>query len=82
MVVLMEECDELSQRCSKAIRFGMTEIQPGQELNNKQRIEQELGDLLAVCNMLGLGVDEHRMNEKDAKVRKFMAYSREQGQLD
>jgi hypothetical protein len=33
MTIAMEECAEVAQRVSKAVRFGMEEIQPGQPLN-------------------------------------------------
>ena len=41
---LQEESAEISQRVSKAIRFGLDEIQPGQELNNRERSEEEVND--------------------------------------
>lgn len=78
----MEECAEVTQRASKAIRFGMEEVQPGQYAHNRERIEHELSDLFAVCDMLGLRIDPDLMAAKEHKVRKFMDYAREQGQLD
>lgn len=81
LVILGEECAEVAQRTSKAIRFGLFEVQPGQTEDNKTRIERELSDLMAVADMLGFKVSEEQMEEKRAKVRKFMAYARECGQL-
>lgn len=49
---LAEECAEVAQRVSKALRFGLEEIQPGQSLNNAERIVEELIDLQAVWRML------------------------------
>ncbi|RDT14077.1 hypothetical protein, partial [Escherichia coli] len=43
--VLSEECNEIAVRASKAIRFGLDEIQPGQSLTNAQRLALELDDL-------------------------------------
>lgn len=52
LVVMAEEANEVGQRVCKALRFGMQEVQPGQNLTNAQRIAVELGDLLAVFDRL------------------------------
>lgn len=85
---LAEECAEVAQRVSKALRFGLAEIQPGQPLTNAQRIEQELTDLIAVAaklndeNILDMnGIDPSAIDEKWLKVEKFMVYAVEQGAL-
>lgn len=49
---LAEECAEVAQRVSKALRFGLDEVQPGQSLTNAERILSELVDLRAVWLML------------------------------
>jgi hypothetical protein len=76
---IQEECAETSQRASKALRFGLDEIQPGQELDNRQRLEYELSDLLTVCHMLGIKVNADPNPGKIAKVEKYMKLSRERG---
>ncbi len=80
---LSQECAEVSQRCSKAIEFGLTEIQEGQELDNAQRISDEYADLVAVFFMVceaGLIKADPEFAEKVAakkeKVLKYMEYSR------
>lgn len=50
--VLAEECAEVAQRASKAARFGLDEVQPGQALTNEERLWQEMCDLCAVGEML------------------------------
>jgi NTP pyrophosphatase (non-canonical NTP hydrolase) len=52
LTILAEECCEVGQRVSKALRFGLSEIQLGQPLDNAQRISEELGDLLGVVDEL------------------------------
>lgn len=52
LVCLMEELAETSQRVSKALRFGVDEIQPGQPLTNMQRIAEENADVLVIMGML------------------------------
>lgn len=79
LTVLAEECAEVAQRAAKAARFGMDEVQPGQDLNNKQRIEQELGDLLGVADMLWLRPDEKARAAKPGRVERYMNLSRERG---
>jgi hypothetical protein len=52
LICAAEECAEVTQRITKALRFGLDEVHPGQPLTNAQRIAGELGDLQAVVNML------------------------------
>ncbi len=89
LVCLSEECDEIGQRVSKALRFGLSEIQPGQELNNAQRIEEEIADLEGVIEMLRQrGVlsrasdHDDRVATKIGKVIRFMGYARKQGTIN
>lgn len=82
LTILAEECAEVAQRASKALRFGLGEIQPGQALTNLERIEEELGDLIAVARMLGLAPSERTLADKPAKVERFLDYSERCGKLD
>ena len=52
LTILAEECCEVGQRVSKALRFGVEEIQPGQPLTNAQRISEEVGDIMGVVDRL------------------------------
>lgn len=52
LLIAMEECDETSQRISKALRFTLGESQPGQEFSNAYRILEEFNQLIAVMEML------------------------------
>lgn len=78
-----EECSEVAQRASKAARFGLDEIQPGQDLDNRQRILYEFADLCGVLEMLNEGcrIEEvvkglrSQIDKKKDKVEKFLAYS-------
>lgn len=89
LACVAEECAEIAQRATKAQRFGMFEVQPGQHLNNAARVALEFADLIGVVEMLedhaGLSiipVVRDRIDAKQAKVREFMAYSVECGTLD
>lgn len=86
LTVMAEECAEVAQRCSKALRFGLDEVQPGQPLTNEARIWQEMCDLIAVSEMLMAitgsgGINRAAADAKKAKVEKFLEYSRECGTL-
>lgn len=82
LVILGEESSEIGQRTSKAIRFGLSEIEPGQPEDNKRRLEREVADLIGMARMLGLEIREEDIVAKIEKVGKYMAYARQLGTLD
>jgi NTP pyrophosphatase (non-canonical NTP hydrolase) len=90
--ILAEECVEVAQRVTKALRFGLAEIQPGQLKTNAQRIMDEINDLLAIYQMVAGenkplfegSVLEWQMalDDKKEKVEKFLKYSTECGTVN
>ena len=80
-----EECAEVIQRISKALRFGLNEIQPGQELTNAQRLEYELHDLYAIIDLIAQEgiiskyINDEAIDAKQEKVEKYYNYSKELG---
>lgn len=88
LAIASEECDETSQRCLKAARFGIDEIQQGQSMTNAERIIYEYSHLVAMIELLRdegyihFGADFHyNVEEKKRKVEQWLLYSREQGTL-
>ena len=83
---LAEECCEVGQRVSKALRFGLGEVQKGQPLTNAERIAEECADLVAVYEILraegALSAPEIDIDAKRAKIERYMLISREQGALN
>lgn len=78
MAQAMEECAELAQRVSKAMRFGMEESQPGQSFTNRERIIAEYNDLVAVMDMAGFPlqvINGNTLDAKQEKVEKYLAYA-------
>lgn len=53
LLITQEECAEVTQAISKVFRFGMDAQYPAGAPTNKQRLEEELGDLHAMIVLLG-----------------------------
>lgn len=52
MIILGEECAEVIQALSKCFRFGLTELKPNTQQTNTQHLEEELGDMMAMIQLL------------------------------
>ncbi len=88
LLKLMEECNEVAQRASKAMQFGAEEKQSDQYSSNQQRLENEVMDLMATLQRLNaqfgydfaygvkLAVDMHH---KNVEVKRFLSYSQSLG---
>lgn len=64
LVCVMEECNEVSQRVSKALRFGLGEIQPGQGKTNAARIREEVYDLHGALEALMRHLEDRDADER------------------
>lgn len=87
LVLIMEECAEVSHRASKALRFGLDEIQKDQEWTNKQRLLQEFNDLMGIMKMFSGNtlsdiINYSQIDEKIAKVERWMKYSQQHKTLE
>lgn len=86
LTILSEEAAEVAQRVSKALRFGLEEVQPGQPLTNAQRIAYEMVDLIAVYQMvLGfsrIDLNSPAMAAKRVKVETYLRFSAGRGLVD
>lgn len=73
--ILQEECAEVVQAASKIKRFGIDNRKFGDDLNNLQNLEMELGDVLAMiemCKRAGIGItDEGLERAKQAKFARL-----------
>lgn len=82
-----EECLEVAFRISKAIRFGLMEVQSEQKLNNWQRIAEEYDDLLTAMDVLleqeGLTYnrDIPTQQAKRAKIKYYLEHAKIKGQV-
>lgn len=50
MLIAQEECAEVTQAISKVFRFGIDGVHNGE--TNKSRLEEEVGDLLCMIEMM------------------------------
>lgn len=72
LLILQEECAEVTQAISKCMRFGPDQIKPGKNRTNIQMLEEEIGDLFAMVELLvdcKVGVNDQGLFE--AKMKKF-----------
>ncbi len=78
---LIEECAEVIQRATKMKRFGVKEVQPGQDFTNAERLSQEIGDAMAVMEraahigLMDWGAVERQLPVKHAKLDEFLQHS-------
>lgn len=52
MLIAQEECAEVTQAISKIFRFGLLAKHPDQTANNQERLEEEVGDLLCMIELM------------------------------
>lgn len=52
LCISQEECSEVSQAVSKIFRFGWESKHPKTGVNNKEHLEEEIGDLLCMVDIL------------------------------
>ena len=78
MDILQEECAEVIQAVSKVRRFGINNYKPGKPKTNREHLEEELGDLLAMVDIM-LEQDivswENLEVAKKAKIEKLRKWS-------
>lgn len=91
LIITMEELAEAAQRCSKQLRFGRDEVQPGQDLANHVRLREELLDVRIAIRHLEHWGQILPITELDVKVatdaklpkiRRMQALSRTLGRLE
>jgi NTP pyrophosphatase (non-canonical NTP hydrolase) len=79
MDITQEECAEVIQAISKIRRFGLENHKYGETYTNAQHLEEELGDLLAMIDLLksmGIVSDEGLNAAKQAKIEKLKKWSK------
>ena len=79
LTILQEECAEVIVEVSKCFRFGPDQMMQGKDVSNIQRLEKELGDLLAMVELLvdkNIGVSTEGLEiASKAKFEKLKEWS-------
>jgi NTP pyrophosphatase (non-canonical NTP hydrolase) len=76
--ITQEECAEVVVAVSKISRFGIDNYKPGKPLTNRQHLEEEVGDLLAMIDLMrDFGVIDMKSVEvaRVAKIEKLKQWS-------
>jgi NTP pyrophosphatase (non-canonical NTP hydrolase) len=71
LLIMQEECAEVTQAISKCFRFGLDNHKPGKPKTNKEHLEEELGDLVAMITLLEMHGVVSQFNIEKAKLAKF-----------
>ena len=78
MNILSEECAEVIQAISKVHRFGLDNFKPGKPKTNREHLEEEVGDMLAMIDILMVNdiVSWGKLHQaKRAKIEKLKKWS-------
>lgn len=81
LLILQEECAEVTQAVSKVFRFGFDSRWPENGPDNRQRLQEEIGDLLAMvdilvenCTISDTEINDARQNKRN-KLKKWSVYN-------
>ena len=78
MDILQEECAEVIQAVSKINRFGADNVKPGKPKTNREHLEEELGDMMAMIDIMlelrVISLDNLEIAKK-AKIEKLKKWS-------
>lgn len=90
LTAFAEECVESAQRATKALRFSLGEVQPGQLQDNAQRLLQEFLEAIALLEMMqdeklipvhdAEWVEEYKARKK-LRFEKYLNLSKQNGTL-
>jgi len=76
--ITQEECAEVTQAISKIFRFGFDSVHPVTNKSNMQSLEEEVGDLLSMIDIMveRCIVSDDKINEaRKAKKEKLKIWS-------
>ncbi len=81
LLILQEECAEVTQAVSKVFRFGLETQWPLGAPTNKIKLEEECGDLLAMIDILmengtlsQTHIDQARLNKRN-KLKRWSTFN-------
>ena len=71
LCIAQEECAEVSQAISKIFRFGPDQIKYNQDKTNREHLEEEIGDLLCMIDILVQKTILSDWNINEARINKL-----------
>jgi len=77
LLITQEECAEVTQAISKVFRFGFDSVH--NSVNNRQHLEEEIGDLMCMIDLLidsGIVSEAAVMTAKNEKLNKLLTWSK------
>jgi hypothetical protein len=80
LYLLIEECSEVQKQACKILRFGYPDIHPHTKVDNRTILEEELGDLEAVTDLLYNAYDVRhtkviqQIAKKNEKLKQFTRF--------
>lgn len=77
--ILTEECAEVIQAVSKVQRFGIDNTNPFSTETNREHLEQEIGDVLTMIDLLyvkGIISNENVLEAQKRKIEKLKLWSK------
>jgi len=78
LMITQEECSEVAQAISKCFRFGLNNYKPNGKQTNRCHLEEEIGDLVAMFEILvdkGIVSKEKINSAAKQKVEKLRQWS-------
>ena len=82
LAVLNEECAEVQQIISKIIRFGYESTHPDLNIDNRQMLKNEIGDVLVTLKLMEVNQDfdmddsmYKHMRGKVLKLTRYLKYN-------
>ena len=82
LAVLAEECGEVVQMVGKILRHGLASVRPGQSGTNRERLEEELGDLncvtamLAFAGLVDVGAVHTYASDKAGRIGQYLHHAK------
>ena len=71
LCITQEECAEVSQAISKIFRFGPDQVKYDQDKTNREHLEEEIGDLLCMIDILVQKTILSDWNINEARINKL-----------
>ena len=88
LVKMIEELNELSHACAKALQFGLDSVDPNTGLTTRETLNLEFNDVLGAAEFANaefgnlLVIDNDLIEAKIEKIRKYSNYSKERGRVE